>query len=300
MGGPRQYDLGDLFRALLPPARTAGRRVLETAFQKGLAAAVDGFDLEAVRILSHAAARSGFNTVTHDLATAIEGVAVKMAKAEWTENEKAAAYLATDQIIASLAAFAFDGNRAALRVSRVLYGKDFLAPFSSSLFTPLALEKIELWPVLWLRLVNISALPSELFGQEPQEECARQIDGKLEFRSAHFDIFHVFEDLIVSALAKGYAFQEIYDATFNSRLKRPAKALAESIFVEMERRGFLMRRPVDDGDEIFVNPTTNVFKQLTNIFEDKLTAKVEPKESTDWKSAAGSTPKQFELYLQAA
>ena len=297
MGGPRQYDLGDLLRALLPPAKVAGHRILETAFQKGLAAAAHGFDLRVLGILSHAAAGSGFSTITHDLANATEVVVLKLALAEWTEDEKAEAYLAVDRIVAALATFAFDGDANALRVSKVLYEQDFLAPFASSLFTPLALEKIELWPVFWNRLVDQAARPSELFGQEPREEWRVRLGDNFDIQAAHFDTLHVFEDLIASAVAKGYSLQDIYDAAGAGNLSARTNELAEAVLLEIELRSAIMRRRTDDCDEVFLNPNKEIFRPLMSLPRTRWTARVSPRSHHDWKPAAGHSPKEREKWL---
>jgi hypothetical protein len=294
MGGPQNYDLGDLLRALLPPARNEEQQLLEIAFQKSLARAAHGFDLEALRSLSHAAARSGFNTIAFDLANTIEIVMLKLEQASWEEDERAAAYLAVDQIIAALATFAFDGSKNAMRVSRILFAQNVLAPFSSSLFTPLALSDLSLWPTLWKQLLSRATHRDDVLGQQLEEKWGYE---RLGIRAAHFDVFHVFQDFLSSAIAKGYSLQEIYDAASLGDLDTKTKSLAEIALAELEERGLIIRRPEEDCDKLTMGYGSADPNRVEPEPQRRLVAKVEPSTRRDWRPAAGRTPQQYEELL---
>jgi hypothetical protein len=294
MGGPQEYDLGDLLRALLPPARIVEQRILETAFQSRLAAAANGFDLEVLRQLAHAAARAGFNTISRDLANAVETVIRKLERAVWSEQEKASAFVATDQVIGALASFALDGDKNALRVARVLFEDDDLAPFASSLFTPLAADDIEKWPDLWCRLVQQAVRPATLFNKELEREMHFQLGGVFAAAGAHFDIIDVLQDLLASSTEKGFHLQEIYDAVHTGKFSPRVMELALAALDELEGRRIILRRPNDDDqDLIFFNPMIPVFSKTLQISRHVWTATVGPKTTRDWRPAQGQMPSQL-------
>ncbi len=298
MGGAEQYDLGDLLRALLPPAKRA-TELIERAFQRALAASAHSFDLDALTVLSHAAARSGFNVVTHDLSNAIETVTLKLANANWTEPEKAGAYLAVDAIIASLATFAYEGDKSALRVSKVLFAQPVLAPFSSALFTPLVLEDIRRWPHLWSHLLMQAGRPDELFGHDPESKWAIAFNEKFKLRSAHFDVVHVFVDLITSAIVKGVELEEIYNAAFADNLTDQVKGHAQAILLHLNDAGVIIRRrgEEDEQDELYINPAMIDLDPAEDPIQVGWSATVDPSPVRDWTPVPGRTPHELEQFL---
>lgn len=300
MGGPDRYDLGDLMRALLPSAKRAQHEILKTTLVANIKTAAERFDLDALRVLAHAVARSGFSSVTRSLSTAIETVSVKLERAKWSEEEKAAAHLATDQIIAALATFAVEGDTDALRVARMLYREDDLAPFSSSLFTPLALAEIKSWPAIWCRLVVLAAHSVDLFGTGPEPELGFTLGSsgyEIGVESAHFDIFHVFQDFLIFAAIKEYSLQDVYDAVSAPDLPRTTRHHAEAVLGEMEERGVLMRRQNDQHDKVFLDPDIVATEAKARQTSEK-SAIVELKLTRDWEPKTGRSAQQFEQFIR--
>lgn len=302
LGGPRQYDLGDLLRALWPPANQASFEILLFALEKNIKVTADGFDLNALSTLAHAVARAGLSSATHSLALAIEAVLLKLDRGTWSEEENAAAFLAIDRIVAALATFAFDGDTAAIRVSRVLFEQDDLAPFASALFTPLALACIKNWPRQWKRLVLQAGRPAVLFRKEPGPEWVFSLGDQPQPQPAHFDIFRVFEDFLGSAPCKGCSLQEIYDAANAPGLKGRRKQLAEAVLRKMEsddRRAII--RPRDDStDTVYLSPWVSAFDEARRLPKEMWKAVVQPEVKRNWNPQTGRTPAHLEQYLRPA
>lgn len=290
MGGLGRYDLGDLLRALLPPATEREQGILQVAFEKELARTAEGFDLETLRALAHAAARSGFDSVTPTLSRCIEITMGKLAGAQWGKRRKAAACLAVDQIIAALGRLAYD-YRSALRVAKVLFRQGELAPFASSLFGPLALDDIERWPDLWAELLEQAVRPAPLFGRRPHSKWAIVLGGQHKIRAAHFDVLHVFRELLYSAAEKGFALQDIYDAASSRRVEGAANPML--VFNEMERLNVCIRRHNYDSatDEIYLSGLGVKSGDTPPTLERRLIARVAPKETLYW--GPGSTRRQL-------
>jgi hypothetical protein len=292
MGGPQQYDLGDLLRALLPSAKKTEHELLQTAFQKQLAATAHSFNLEGLRILSHALARSGFSSVTFDLANAIETLLLKLGLAGWSDKERAHAFLAIDQTIAALAAFAIDGDVNAKRVSRMVFEQNVLAPFASSLFAPLALSNIKSWPIFWRQLLNQATRMGPLFEPNPQWQ-----NDELGLVASHFDVLHVFEDFLEQADAREYTLQEVYDA-LQADLDDLTEESAHLALCEMEKRGRIIRRASDDYDELYLTPRSTDLKRKTPKRQREKAAIVEPVARHDWSAAKGRLPSDLVMMLE--
>jgi hypothetical protein len=295
MGGPQQYDLGDLLRALLPSAKEKEHQLLQIAFQKQFATAAHGFDVEGLRILGHAVARSGFSTVTFDLANSIEVLLLKLALANWTEQEQALAFVAIDQIIAALATFAFDGDANSLRVSRSLFEQSALAPFASTLFGPLALSSLKFWPILWKQLLAQASRQVPLFGHPPNPKWRNEQFG---LEAAHFDIFYIFENFLEDAHAKEFTLQQIYDAAQVNDLEGPTNRAARIALYEMEECGKIVRRIGNDHDELYLNPRQIEPKLKTPERQLEKAALVAPNTKHDWSAAPGRSPLEFMIIIK--
>ncbi|MGO9330530.1 MAG: hypothetical protein ACLQJ0_20770 [Steroidobacteraceae bacterium] len=293
MGGPEHYDLGDLLRALLPPAKDAAR-IIQAAFQRALATSAHAFDLNALSILSHAAARSAFTAVTYDISNAIDTIVIKLRHPNWTETDRANAYVAIDAIVAALAAFAYDGDRSAINISKVLFSEKVFAPFSSSLFAPLALDEISRWPLLWNHLLAQASQSVDIFSRNPDHKWRLQLADTQAVEATYFDLTHVFVDFVTSVILKGIGLQPLYDALHSDGLRREIRDRAWGILYRLEKLGVIIRRPANDHDELYANPSEVNLTPAEDALRDAWEAKVAPLEHQDWRSERGRTAHQLE------
>ena len=145
LGGLLDTDLNDLLRELLAAVRGDDHEKIENGIREGLLGAAQSLNLEGVGLLAHAVAYSGMNSLARTVAIAIDTVAYKLASSGWDHTTREDAFLAFDQMFASLATLAMSGDSTSLRVAEKYFRDPIYSPFSSILFTPVSIQDIEKW-----------------------------------------------------------------------------------------------------------------------------------------------------------
>ncbi|MEX1153811.1 hypothetical protein [Parvibaculum sp.] len=295
MSNPAEYGLDDLLTALLLPAGEIDVvRIIKEAIATSLDEAAHSFELEHIRTLAYAVARSGLHSTTPHLAAAIDILVVELQQKRWDVSEKAAAHISVDQIVSALATFACAQHSAAIRCSRALYSCDVMAPFASILFAPLAIAEMESWPLLWRDLIHHSTRRSNVFvaPEDLFKEVHNPPQGK-DGDPAYYDVFGVFGQFLLSAIDRGHGLQDIWNVIQGSNASDDIYLNAATAFYEMERRQLLGRTQRDDVDILFLKPENLSSPVNYNIkkanYRQRCQACVEPRSYSGRAHGAGRT-----------
>jgi hypothetical protein len=243
MGGAHAlYDLGDLFAAILTESvgRTKNVRVIETSCKNILREVRHDFHLQKLSNIAYAAARSRFAALVPELAFTIEEVLVSAELSNSIRaSDRANAVVELDKTISSLASLSLisDDPKTA-EVNIRLFENPELALFSSSLFTPVALQRIEEWPALWVSLVDNATTPMSILQLTP--------DGIGQFtmpwqsnRKAFFDPIAVFRYFFAEADRRHVSLFQPIEAVSNGAGKCSASMLSH---LSSLRRANILKR----------------------------------------------------------
>lgn len=238
LGGPLDADLNELLRELVRESKGEDYNKIDSGVRQCFLRSSERFDLEGVKTIAHAIAYSGMNSNAQAVAIAIDTITYKLASVLLTKSERVSAYLAVDQMFASLSTLALSGDKTSLRVSEMCLREPKLSPFSAILFAPVAVQKIVNWPQVWEVLLKQAMTPSELFAKSPNEANAIP---ELSLRSAHFNALSTLEDFFSLAVRQSHSFKELVAATNGYAAERARIAIAL-----LESRGRIRRSQIND------------------------------------------------------
>jgi hypothetical protein len=257
-----QYDLGDLLDDLLFHSRGKDEWVLviENAFKDVLLRIPHNFNLRKLSEISDAAARAGFSEIARALALAV-GAIVENATLRpiGDQDGLGSLIMALDKTIASISKLAIDevGKKSAvLDACTELFNIDDLALFSSSLFAPLALSRIDHWPRLWAELEQKAQTRIDIWAIDPSISGFKSIVSTSNGSAiaTYFDLGHVMRDFIAQSIRKGIELSALF--MFAQSAESPAARVAvQELFQYGRRKCLAMTSSADfETSYIWVEP----------------------------------------------